>query len=238
MSFLTSREQVAPQGIGKPVRRREDARLLTGGGRFADDMSLPGQAYVYVVRSPQAHARIASIDTGPAEQMPGVIAVLTGSDAERDGLQAILHRPVPANPHEVPFKSRDGSPFFLAPHPVLAGGKVRHVGEAVAVVVAETMSQAIDAGERVDVQYEPLPAVTRSADALEPEAPLVWEEHGANLCADAEAGDQEATDAAFARAAYVVRLRVMKEKGVSVGWWSLPTLADRHRHQNLRLAIQ
>jgi aerobic carbon-monoxide dehydrogenase large subunit len=175
MSFLTSREQVAPQGIGKPVRRREDARLLTGGGRFADETNLPGQSYACMVRSPHAHALIASIDTGPAEGMPGVIAVLTGSDAERDGLQPIPHRPVPANPHEVPLKSGDGSPFFLAPHPVLSVGKVRHVGEVVALVVAETMSQATDAAERVEVRYEPLPAVTRSADALAPEAPLVWE---------------------------------------------------------------
>src|SRR5690348_672457 len=83
MSFLTSREQVAPQGIGKPVWRREDARLLTGGGRFADDTNLPGQSRAYMIRSPHAHALIASIDTGPAERMPGVIAVLTGSDAER-----------------------------------------------------------------------------------------------------------------------------------------------------------
>ena len=111
MSFLTSREQVAPQGIGKPVRRREDGRLLTGGGRFADETNLPGQGYACIVRSPHAHALIASIDTGPAQGMPGVIAVLTGSDAEGDGLQPIPHRPVPANPHEVPFKSGDGSPF-------------------------------------------------------------------------------------------------------------------------------
>ena len=204
--FLTSREQVAPQGIGKPVRRREDARLLTGGGRFADDMSLPGQAYAYMVRSPYAHARIASIDAGPAGRIPGVIAVLTGSDAERDGLQPIPHRPVPANSHEVPLRSRDGSPFFVAPHPVLAVGKVRYVGEAVAVVVAETLLQATDAAERVEVRYKPLPAVTRSGDALVPEAPVVWEEHGANLCVDSEAGDRQAADAAFARAAHVVRL--------------------------------
>ena len=168
MSFLTSREQVAPQGIGKPVRRREDARLLTGGGRFADDTNLPGQGYACMVRSPHAHALIAGINTGPAAGMPGVIAVLTGSDAESDGLQPIPHRPVPANPHEVPLKSGDGSPFFLAPHPVLAVDKVRHVGEAVAVVVAETTSQATDAAEQVEVRYEPLPAVTRSADALQP----------------------------------------------------------------------
>ena len=206
MSFLTSREQVAPQGIGKPVRRREDARLLTGGGHFADDLNLPGQAYAYMVRSPHAHARIAGIDTGPAEGMLGVIAVLTGSDAERDGLQPIPHRPVPGNPHEVPLKSGDGSPFFVAPHPVLAVGKIRHVGEAVAIVVAETISQATDVAERVEVLYEPLPAATRSSDALAPQAPRVWEEHGANLCVDSEAGDQAATDAVFARAAHIVRL--------------------------------
>jgi carbon-monoxide dehydrogenase large subunit len=115
MSFLTSREQVAPQGISKPVRRREDARLLTGTGRFADDVNLLGQAYARVLRSPHAHARIASIDVAPAEGVPGVLAVLTGNDAAEDGLQPIPHRPVPANPHEVPLKSRDGSPFFIAP---------------------------------------------------------------------------------------------------------------------------
>jgi aerobic carbon-monoxide dehydrogenase large subunit len=206
MSFLTSREQVAPQGIGKPVRRREDARLLTGAGRFADDVNLPDQAYACVLRSPHAHARIASIDVAPAEAAPGVLAVLTGSDADKDGLQPIPHRPVPANPHEVPLKSPDGSPFFVAPHPVLAVGKVRHVGEPVALVIAEMLSQAMDAAERVAVVYEPLPAVTRSASALAPGAPLVWEEHGTNLCVDSEAGDKAATDAAFARAAHVVRL--------------------------------
>src|SRR6516164_3785339 len=139
MSFLTSREQVAPRGIGKPVRRSEDARLLTGAGRFADDVNLPGQAYACLLRSPYPHARIASIDVTVAEGMPGVLAVLAGRDAHRDGLQPIPHRPVPANPHEVPLKSRDGSPFFIAPHPVLAVGKVRYFGEPVAVVVAETL---------------------------------------------------------------------------------------------------
>ena len=136
--FLESRQQVAPLGIGKPVRRREDARFLSGAGKYADDMNLPGQAYAYLVRSPHAHARIAGIDVGPAAGALGVLAVLTGRDATADGLQPIPHRPVPTNPHEVPLKSRDGSPFFTAPHPVLALGKTRYVGEPVAVVVAET----------------------------------------------------------------------------------------------------
>jgi len=169
-------------------------------------MSLLGQAYAYVLRSPHAHARIAGIDAGPAAGMPGVLAVLSGSDAAGDGLQPIPQRPVPANPYEVPLKSRDGLPFLIAPHPVLALEKVRYVGEPVAVVVAETLCQAIDAAERLAVEYAPLPAVVRSADALMPAAPLVWEEHGTNLCVDSATGDGAATELAFARAAYVVRL--------------------------------
>jgi aerobic carbon-monoxide dehydrogenase large subunit len=206
MSFLLSRQQVAPRGIGKPVRRREDFRLLTGAGHFADDTNLPNQTHAFLLRSPHAHARIASIDVGPAADAPGVIAVLTGKDAAEDKLQPIPHRPVPANPHEVPLKSRDGAPFFIAPHPVLATGKVRHVGEPVAVVIAETLFAAMDAAERVTIVYDPLPAVAGSAESLMPGAAVVWEEHGANLCVDSETGDREATDRAFARAAYVVRL--------------------------------
>ena len=195
-----------PQGIGKPVRRREDARFLTGEGNYADDMNLPGQAYAYMVRSPHAHARILSIDAGRAAGSPGVLAALTGNDAAQDGLQPIPQRPVPANPHEVPLKSRDGSPFLIAPHPVLALGKTRYVGEPVAMVVAETLWQAMDAAERLAVEYVPLPTVVRSADALAPGAPLLWEEHDTNCCVDSEIGDKAATELAFARAAHVVRL--------------------------------
>src|SRR5215472_12758828 len=115
-------------------------------------------------------------------------------------------RPVPANPHGVPLKSRDGSPFLIAPHPVLALGKIRYVGEPVAVVIAETLWQAEDAAERLAVVYDPLPPVVHSADALVSAAPLVWEEHGTNLCVDSETGDKAATELAFARAAHVVRL--------------------------------
>src|SRR5271170_7241389 len=161
MSFLTSRESHAPRGIGKSMPRREDARLLTGAGQYANDFSLPGQAYAYLVRSPDSHAKIVKIDVALAIGGPGVIAVLTGSDAAGDGLKPIPHSPVPTNPHEVPLKSRDGSAFFLAPHPVLAADAVRYVGEPVAVVVAETVAQAMDAAERVNVVYEPLAAVTR-----------------------------------------------------------------------------
>jgi Aldehyde oxidase and xanthine dehydrogenase, a/b hammerhead domain len=134
---------------------------------FCRHMSLPGQAYACLLRSPHAHAKIAGIDVGPATGLPGVIAVLTGSDTAEDSLRPIPHRPVPANPHEVPLDSRDGSPFFIAPHPVLAVEKVRYVGEPVAMVVADTLPQAMDAAERVEIVCDVLPAIVGSADALE-----------------------------------------------------------------------
>ena len=173
MSFLESREALAPQGIGKPVKRREDIRLLTGRGRYAADFSLPGQVHASIVRSPHAHAAIIAVDRAAALAAPGVLAVLTGGDAAEDGLRPIPHSPVPTNPHEVPLKSRDGSDFFLAPHPVLAQDAVRYVGEPVAIVVAETLAQAMDAAELVEATYQELPAVVRSRQALAPGAPIV-----------------------------------------------------------------
>jgi len=206
MSFLESREQLAPKGIGRSVPRREDARLLTGRGRYADDFNAPSQAYAYVLRSPHAHARIARLDTGSATA-PGVLAVLTAAEAAADGVQPIPQSPVPSNPHEVPLKSRDGSPFFAAPHPVLAGEVVRYVGEPVAVVVAATLAQAMDAAERISIAYEALPSVSVATDALAEAAPALWDERGSNCCVDSETGDKAATDAVFAAAAHVVGLR-------------------------------
>src|SRR2546427_6893099 len=127
MSLLDSRTRAAPQGVGKPVRRAEDARLVVGAGRYSDDLSVPGQVHAHIVRSPHAHARIRSVDAGAALAMPGVIAVLTGADASADGLKPIPHRPVPTNPHEVPLTSRAGSALFIAPHPPLAVDRVRFV---------------------------------------------------------------------------------------------------------------
>ena len=207
MSFLDSREVFAPSGIGKSVPRREDARLLTGRGRYAADFNLPGQTFAYVLRSPHAHARIAAIETAPATGAPGVLAVLSAIDAAADGIRPIPHSPVPANPHEVPLKSPDGAPFFIAPHPVLAVDEVRYVGEPVAIIVAKTLSQAMDAADRMQVSYEALPSVVQSEDALAPGAPFIWTQHGSNLCVDTEAGDQEMTDAAFAQAACIVKLK-------------------------------
>jgi len=208
-SFLKSRKKLAPEGIGKSIPRREDMRLVRGAGRYANDVSFPNQAYACIARSPHAHARVLNIDVAQAIQQPGVIAVLTGKDAAADGLYAVPHKPVPTNPHEVPLKNRDGSPFFLAPHPLLATDAVRYVGEPVAIVIANTLAEAMDAAEAVMVDYEPLPAVVRSEDAIASGAAVVWEQHGSNLCIDSEAGDKEVTDRAFLSAAHVVRLETV-----------------------------
>ncbi|HVG78781.1 MAG TPA: xanthine dehydrogenase family protein molybdopterin-binding subunit [Patescibacteria group bacterium] len=214
MSFLDSRTHSAPQGIGRPVRRAEDRRLITGRGCYSDDVTLPRQAYAAFVRSPHAHALIQRIDVRDAQAMPGVLAVLTGAEAAE--LAGIPHRPVPTNPHEVPLRSRDGSAFFVAPHPPLPADRVRCVGEPVAMVIAETPALARDGAERVAVHYDPLPAVVGSLDAVAPAAPLVWDEAKTNLCVDSLAGDEAAVAAAFARAAHVVRFatRVNRVTGV------------------------
>ncbi len=216
MSFLQSRTHSARQGIGKPVLRKEDERLVTGAGCYSDDFNLPGQAYACFVRSPHAHARIRRIDAAPALKLPGVIAVLTGADAIADGLRPIPHRPAPANPYEPQLRNRDGAPHFIAPHPPLPVDRVRLVGEAVAMVVASSAAAARDGAEAVVVDYEPLPVVTTAADATAISAPLVWDEAGSNVCVDSDCGDAAAADAAFARAAYVVRreTRVNRVTGV------------------------
>ena len=160
--------------------------------------------------------RSAPIDGAGALVVPGVIAVLTGRDAAADGLRPIPHRPVPSNPHEVRLRNRDGSEFFIAPHPVLPADTVRLVGEAVAMVIAETPAAAEDGAERVVVDYEPLPAVTTAPQAVGADAPIVWTETDSNLCVDAEVGDRAAVDAAFARAAHVVRLETQVNRVTGV----------------------
>jgi carbon-monoxide dehydrogenase large subunit len=227
MSFLESRTRAARQGFGQPLRRREDPRLLAGGGCYSDDVNLPGQAHACLVRSPHAHARIRRLDTAGALRVAGVIAVLTGADAAADDLRPIPHRPVPSNPHEVPLRNRDGSAFFLAPHPPLPADRVRFVGEPVAMVIAETCAAARDGADRVTVEWEPLPAVTATRDAAAPEAPLVWEEASSNVCVDARLGDDEAARAAAAPPVHTVRLDtwvprvtgVPMEPRAAVGSW-------------------
>ena len=217
MSLLQSRTRAAAEGIGRPVRRVEDERLVTGRGCYSDDFNLPGQVYACFVRSPHAHARIVRIDGADALKVPGVITVLTGADAAADGLQPIPHRPVPANPYEPQLRNRDGAEHFVAPHPPLpTDGRVRMVGEAVAMVIADTAAAARDGAEAVSVEYDPLPVVTRALQAAAPGAPLVWEAAGTNVCVDSDTGDAAAADAAFARAAHVVRLETQVNRVTGV----------------------
>jgi aerobic carbon-monoxide dehydrogenase large subunit len=192
-------------GIGQTVRRKEDARLVTGRGNYSDDVNLPGQAYGAAVRSPHAHALIRSIDIAAARAMPGVLAVLTGQDALADGLKRIPHLAAAGTPPDIVLTNRDGSPVPIAPHHVLATDRVRHVGAAVAFVIAETIAAAKDAAEKVVVDYAPLPAVIDATAAVEPDAPRLYDDLP-NIMIDAEVGDAKATDAAFARAAHVTRL--------------------------------
>lgn len=191
-------------GIGQPVRRKEDVRLLTGRGTYTDDIDRPGQAHAYVVRSPHAHARILSIDTEAAKAAPGVIAVLTGHDAAADG---IGHFPVMV---EVPGK--DGKPLWPTPREMLQTKKVRFVGDPVALVVAETRAQAQDAAELVMVDYEILPSVTDTAEADNPDAPVIWEECGNNLCVHWDSGREKEAEEAFAKAARTVSIELVNNR--------------------------
>jgi carbon-monoxide dehydrogenase large subunit len=192
--------------IGKPIVRKEDARLTTGHGRFSDDFSLAGQAYATMVRSPHPHARIRGIDTARAKAMPGVLGVFTGADCQADGLGAIPHDPLPKTRYDMKLHGRGGGAVFTGPHLLLPSDKARHVGEAVAMVVAQTLPQALDAAEAVKVDYEVLPGVYHSEDAMREGAPVVWDEVPDNIPVDTAFGDHEATDQAFANAAHVVAM--------------------------------
>jgi aerobic carbon-monoxide dehydrogenase large subunit len=224
-SFLTSRTHLAAEGIGKPVLRKEDARLLMGGGCYSDDVNLPGQAYTCFVRSPHPHARITRIDATAALATPGVIAVLTGRDAAADGVRPLTHSPMPGNPYEDIIRQADV--LFVAPHPPMDAERARFVGAIVAMVVADSQAAARDGAERVSVDWEPLPAVTGSLAAASPNAPVVWAEAKSNVSVDTKAGDPAAVERAFARAAHVVTFEtwvhrvtgVPMEPRAAVGVW-------------------
>jgi carbon-monoxide dehydrogenase large subunit len=182
-------------GVGQSIKRFEDLRLVRGGGRYQGDVTVPGETHAVVVRSQHAHARVTAIDTARARSAPGVLAVFTGADVSGLGtMQMTLKR-----------KRPDGSPMFASPHRGLAQGRVRHVGDPVALVVADSQAHAEDAAGLVQVDYEPLPSVTVTADAIGGAA--VWDECPDNVSNLHEAGNKEATEAAFAKAAHVVRRR-------------------------------
>jgi aerobic carbon-monoxide dehydrogenase large subunit len=182
--------------IGQSVLRREDPRLLTGRGRYYDDLKLADQLHAAILRSPHAHAEIKSIDARPALQMPGVHAVLTGKDYKADGIGTM--------PSMAPYKRRDGSPMYLPYRPAIAVDRVRHVGYPVAVVVADTLDLARDATERVVVDYASLPAVVSAREAFERSAPQLYDDCPNNEAYFYQAGDKAKTDEAFAKAAHVV----------------------------------
>ena len=194
-------------GIGAPVQRKEDLRLLTGKGYYVADVRLPNTAYAWLVRSPHAHARIRSIDVTQALASPGVITVLTGKDFAADGMVEMDHKPSLLGPPDVTVQVRPGFETFIHDQPMLPMDKVRHVGEPVAIVIAETTDQAKDGAELVDVDYDVLPAVSRVQDALLPGAQKVWDEAASNLSVDCDVGDKAATDAAFAKAAHIAHFQ-------------------------------
>ena len=193
-------------GVGQPVRRFEDQTLITGKGRYTDDIKLDNMAQAVVVRAQAAHANIRRIDTAAARAMPGVLLVLTGDDVKAEGLGDV--------PCHAPLNNKDGSPRRDTPRPVLAIGKVRHVGQPVALVVAETLLQAQDAAGAIEIDYETLPAVTDARAALEKGAPQLFDGIPGNLVFDwdNDTSDFAATDAAFAKAAHVTTLEMINNR--------------------------
>jgi carbon-monoxide dehydrogenase large subunit len=189
-------------GIGQSVRRTEDIRFVTGQGQYTDDLHFPGEAHAAYARSPHAHAKIKSIDTAAAQAAPGVVAVLTWKDVEAFGA-----RPMPCM---APLQNRDGSPVRQSPKPLLAKDKVTFAGEAVAMVIAETYAQAVDAAELVEIDYQPL-AARGTLDAA-PGGPEIWESAPGNECFDWEAGDAKAVDAAFANAAHKIKVDMVQNR--------------------------
>jgi carbon-monoxide dehydrogenase large subunit len=193
--------------LGQSVTRFEDVALVQGRGRYADDVRLENELHAYVLRSPHAHAAIRRIDTTAARTAPGVLAVLTGADVKADGLGDI--------PCMIPVTNPDGTPRGETPRPLLAIGRVRHVGDPVALVVADTLPRAKDAAELIEVDYEPLPAVADTHGATKPGAPLVWPEVKGNVCFELAYGDAKAVDAAFKRAARIVKLELENNRLVA-----------------------
>ncbi|MCC7426487.1 MAG: xanthine dehydrogenase family protein molybdopterin-binding subunit [Alphaproteobacteria bacterium] len=195
---------MAPDGIGAAVRRKEDFRFLTGRGTYTDDVSRAGQLFVHILRSPHGHARILRLDVSRAKAAKGVVAVYVGADMAADGVGGL--------PCGWLVKNKDGSNMVEPPHPPLAVERVRYAGDAVAVVIAQSLSEARDAAELIEVQYAMLPAVATIDAAVSPGAPLVWEQAAGNTCYDWSIGDEAATDAAFRGAAKVARVEISNNR--------------------------
>lgn len=193
-------------GVGQAVTRVEDRRLLTGAGRYSDDVSLPGQVHAVFLRSPHAHARIGAVDIEAAKAAPGVLAIFTIDDVKAAGLGGIKSL--------YPLKQKDGSPLFAPDRPLLADGVARHVGDPVAMVVAETPAQARDAAELVDVDYDARPACVDMDAATAPDAPKVWDDAPDNRSFLWSVGEEAETAAALQRAERVLRLKLVNNRVV------------------------
>ena len=191
-------------GIGQTATRYEDDRLLSGEGRYVEDVHVEDQCYAAFVRSPHAHAKITSIDTADASSLPGVLAIYTVADLKAEGIGDI--------PCMAPASNKDGSNCVMPPRPALAEDRVRYVGDAVAVVIAESRLQALDAVEAVWIDYDLLPAVVETNQAMADNANLVWGEAAKNQCFDWEDGDADATNKAFAEASHVVELELVNNR--------------------------
>jgi carbon-monoxide dehydrogenase large subunit len=205
-------------GLAQPVRRVEDPRLLKGAGRYTDDIVLPGMLFGVVLRSPHAAATVSRLDTAAAVSLPGVKGVFTAADLAADGLGGL--------PCAAPVQNKDGSDMASPPHPVLAEGAVRHVGDPVAFIVAETVKQARDAAEAIEVDYDVLPSSTNLATTMDPGMPQVWPQAPGNVVFDWEIGDKAATEAQFARAAHVTRLTVVNNRIVVSSIEARASVAD------------
>ncbi|HEX9383344.1 MAG TPA: hypothetical protein VF908_08075, partial [Gemmatimonadaceae bacterium] len=190
------------------MRRKEDIRFVSGEGAFGDTWIANGQAYALMIRSPHAHAKILGVNCEEALLKQGVLAVLTGADAAKDGMKPIPHLfRTPVHPPDVRLNFEPGHEPYISPHFPLAADKVRFVGEIVAVVVAESVDLAKDAAELVTVDYDVLPAEIDAEAACRPDAALIWEDASTNVCLDGEIGDRELTEAAFQVAAHTVKIR-------------------------------
>ncbi len=195
---------MADTGIGASVRRKEDFRFLTGRGRYTDDINRPNQAIAYFLRSPHAHAKVKSVDAAAAKKSPGVVAVFTGADIAADKVGSLICGWT--------VKDKHGNPHKAPAHPPLAKDTVRHVGDQVAVVIADSLAQAKDAAEKIKVDYQVLPAVVDTARALDPKSPQVHSDVPGNLCYDWELGDKAAVEAAFKNAHHVAKLDLVNNR--------------------------
>ena len=209
-------------GLAQPVRRVEDPRLLKGAGRYTDDIVLPGMLFGIVLRSPHAAATITRLDTEAAAKLPGIAGIYTAAELKADGLGPL--------PCAALVNNRDGSPQAAPPHPVLADGVVRHVGDPVAFIVAHSIEQARDAAEAIEVDYDILPSITDLPTAMDKGMTLVWPEVKHNLAFDWEIGDKGATEVEFAKAAHVTKLTIVNNRIIVNSIEARAALADFCRH--------